>query len=259
MFEDLELLIDRLKRSGPVIGLVRYGSRGPADLSPGGDFDLFVFVEDRPADIESIHIYVGDIPVDLNIRCIQDLHRAQPLTAFDTALIQGEILYDKTGALAQELASLGHQWQRDADQLREHEIHMIRFCQQHVLDKVRGRTEAEPLLCEFLLSANIHWLVRAYFAVRGRQFPGEKQALEWLASDEPQVYANIGCFYASRDLAEKVRINERLTELILAPVGGPWRRDELMVLAAQPDASDLQKKGTDLFQALFQMTPGESQ
>jgi predicted nucleotidyltransferase len=65
MFQNLDDLIARLESNPRVVGIVRYGSRRPTDLSLGGDFDLFVFVKERPPDIESIHFYVGDIPVEL--------------------------------------------------------------------------------------------------------------------------------------------------------------------------------------------------
>ena len=257
MVDNLKALVTQLKRNPSVIGLARYGSRSPADLSAGGDFDLFVFVEDRPHDIESIHFYVAGIPVDLNIRCLEDLHRLEPLTPFDTALIDAEILYDRIGTLPQELAALDERWQREPGQLTEHGVNMRRFCQQHVLDKARGRTATDRLLCQFLLATNIYWLVEAYFAVRCLHFPGEKHALKWLSAKEPQIHAEISRFYESDDLDEKLEMNERLTELVLAPVGGPWRRDELMVLATGPDAVHLLSQGETIFRSLLGTTVNE--
>jgi len=55
MFRNLKDLVARLEASPSVVGIVRYGRRPLADESPGGDFDLFVFVKERPPDIESTH------------------------------------------------------------------------------------------------------------------------------------------------------------------------------------------------------------
>ena len=259
MFRNLKNLVARLEASPSVVGIVRYGRRSLTDESPGGDFDLFVFVKERPPDIESIHFYVGDIPVDLSLRSLDDLRSDEPLTAFDTVLMDGEILYDETGILAQEIVSLGERWPPTSPALTEHEVHMNRFCQQHVLDKVRGRIADEPLLCEFLLATNIYWLVRTYFRVRCIPYPGEKDALEWLERNDPEAYTDMQYFYASHDLSEKLDVSERLTEAVLAPIGGPWRREELLVFGTNADVAHLQSKGPKVFSELFGSTVEEVQ
>jgi predicted nucleotidyltransferase len=78
--DTLPALIDRLKAHPGVIGIVRYGGRRVDDPAPGGDFDLFVLLDDPPPPVESLHFYVGHIPVDMNLRTLADLDRATPLT-----------------------------------------------------------------------------------------------------------------------------------------------------------------------------------
>jgi len=253
MFQNLDKLVARLENNPRVVGIARYGSRRATDVSPGGDFDLFVFVKERPPGIESIHFYVGDIPVDVNIRTLEDIWRNEPLTNIDIALADAEILHDKTGTLSREFGALHERWKQTSSNLTEHEIVWHRFCQQHVLDKVRGRIVEEPLLCEFLLATNIYWLVQAYFSIRRIPYPGEKDALRRLESKEPQVYAEIQRFYVSHDLDEKLEISERLTELILAPIGGPWRRGELLAFGIDANVEQLQSKGRKAFSELFAM------
>ena len=253
MLQNLRDLIARLERNPRVVGIVRYGSRRPDDVSPGGDFDLFVFVEERPSDVESIHFYVGDIPVDLSLRTMDDLRRSQPLTDIDYVLRDAEILYDRTGRLGHKLASLGERWGPSLRDLTEHEVNMNRFCQIHVLDKVKDRIHDNPILCEFLLGTNIYWFVQTYFRVRSIPYPGEKKALEWLEGKDPKVYGDIRYFYASHDLKEKLHISERLTELVLAPIGGSWRKGELVVFGTDTDAEHLQCKGQKVFSELFEL------
>ena len=129
-------LINRLKRNSRVIGIARYGGRGVDDMSLGGDFDLFVFVDQRPVDLESIHFHVGDIPVDLSLRTMDDLHKPQPIDDIDLVLSTAEILYDPTGNLIRILPSLRTKWNRDVAPLTEHEVHFNRFAQQHVLENL---------------------------------------------------------------------------------------------------------------------------
>ena len=251
MLENVMDLIDQLKRNPRVLGIVRYGRRCPEDLLPGGDFDLFVFVEEWLPDVESIHFHCGRIPVDLSLRTIDDLRRDEPLSRIDYLLGEAEVLYDRTGILREVLADLKERWRETPPELTEHDVHMNRFCQQHALDKVKGRTEEEPLFCEFLLATNIYWLVQAYFRVRSISYPGEKPALQYLEKHEPEMCAEMQAFYSSRDLKEKLEISERMTELVLAPIGGPWRKGELIVFGTSTKAKQLQSKGQEIFLWLF--------
>jgi hypothetical protein len=251
MLENLIDLVDQLKRNPRVLGIVRYGRRSPVDLLPGGDFDLFVFVEERLHDVESIHFHCGGIPVDLSLRTIEDLLREEPLSRIDRLLGEAEVLYDRTGKLREVLADLNERWRETPPEPTEHDVHMNRFYQQHTLDKVKGRTEKEPLLCEFLLATNIYWLVQAYFRVRSISYPGEKPALQYLESHEAEMCAEMQAFYSSHDINEKLKISERMTELVLAPIGGPWRRGELIVFGMSTNTKQLQSKGQEIFLGLF--------
>jgi len=234
-----------------VLGIARYGRRPAHDMSPGGDFDLFVLVKECPEDVESLHFYLGGVPVDLNIRTIEHLRRSEPITEFDVVLTNAEILYDETGALQKELPALEKRWGQGPAELTDHDAQFNRFCQRHVLDKVRGRIEKEPLLCHFLLATNIYWLVQTYFRIRSLPFRGETDALKWLEANEPEIFRGIEQFYAAGALEEKLEITERLIELVLAPVGGSWGRGELVVLGTHSRAEGLDKKGRKLWQELF--------
>jgi len=48
MVRDLEEVVERLEGCESVVGIVRYGGRRADDMSPGGDFDLFVLVKVLP-------------------------------------------------------------------------------------------------------------------------------------------------------------------------------------------------------------------
>ncbi len=253
--EDLSDLVARLIRNPRVIGIVRYGRRRADETERGGDFDLLVIVTERPHDVESIHFAVGDIPVDLSLRTVDDLRRTTPLSAMvDPLLPASELLFDRTGALRPEIAALPARWSREmspATRLTEAEVARRRFGHRHTLDKARHRLTAEPLLCHVLLSTNIYWLLQTHLAARGLPYEGENAALTWLESHDPQVYQAIERFFATQDLAEKLSVSEWLAERALAPIGGPWRGGEVLVLAANEEAAHLQAQGPPLFAELF--------
>lgn len=248
-------LVQRLQRHPDVIGLVRYGGRRVGDMAPGGDLDLFVFLKGEAPPVESLHLYVGkppnEIPVDLNVRTLEDLEREEPLTPIDRALVGGEIVYDPGGALQETLPHLAARWPEPVPPLHDHDIAFERFSKTHILDKVRGRLDSQPTLCAFLLHTNIYWLVQSYFGLRQMAYPGEKPALGWLEIHESDLYAQVAAFYETTNLEEQVRLTEALTVKVLEPVGGPWRRDEVLAFGRAPDAPDLQERGRALFQRLL--------
>ncbi|MEO2004002.1 MAG: hypothetical protein ABGY41_07860 [Candidatus Poribacteria bacterium] len=184
---DLSDLIRRLKSNPDVLGIARYGTRAPDDMTPGGDFDLFVILRERPADVESVHFHCGGIPVDMNVRTLADLRADAPLTEIDIAIATSELLYDPTGDVAALSTAVAERWQAATPRLTEHEINWSRFCQRHALDKVRHRLDSEPLLADLLLSTNVYWLLQTYFRVRSVPYPGEKPALAHIQDAEPAM------------------------------------------------------------------------
>lgn len=250
---DLREMIERLKAHSEVLGLIRYGGRHVNDMSPGGDFDLFVILKEAPENVESLHFYVEDIPVDLNLRTLTDLQRESPLTEIDLSLLQGEILYDVTGELAKLIKAAGQRWRSVADVsgLTTHEANFLRFSHQHALDKIRHRLQSNPLMSEFLLASNVYWLVLNYFRLRLMPFPGERRALEWLAEYDAEFHHDLTRFYESRRLEDKFQLSESLSERALEPVGGLWKKHELIAFALPGcENTDLQKHGIALMKKL---------
>ena len=84
-----------------------------------------------------------------------------------------------------------------------------RFHQSHVLDKVRGRLHRDPVLCHFLLSSSVLWLLETYFRVRGIGYLGEVAALNWLQDNDEEAYAAVRAFYGTPDLWHKLAVIER--------------------------------------------------
>jgi len=67
-------MIEILRNSPVVVGLAEYGSASSLDHRIDGDYDLIVIVDMHLTDVESLHFYVDDTPIDLNIRTIDQIH-----------------------------------------------------------------------------------------------------------------------------------------------------------------------------------------
>ena len=230
-----------------MLEIIRYGRRRVQDSSPVGDFDLFVFVDESPDKVESLHFHVGEIPVDMNIRMLSDLRGEAPLTEYDYLILDSEVLFDIDGVLGDTITKARERWPERTPRLTDSVANFDRFSHQHLLDKTKYRLDTEPLLCNILLHSNIGRLLQTYFRVRGEPWQGERSALEWLEVQAPEIVEEINLFYDAPTLTQKYAITERLTELVLAPVGGPWREGKLLALALHEDASSLANEGSTIF------------
>ena len=254
MIRDLEELVERLRANPDVLALFCYGSRRVGDRSVGGDFDLIVFLTSRPAEVEGLHFYVGPLPVDLSVRALEDLAREEPVVWVDYCLADADVLFDRQGTVGSLVREALQRWPRQGSGLGEAAVAWERFGKTHSLDKVRGRLESHRLMCELVLAGHIHWLVRSYFELRGLPYLGEKDAAAWLREHDAEFHDGLEHFFAATALPEKLAIGEELTEHALTPVGGTWKRDEVLALGTHPGVEGLQEKGRDLFAKLFSLS-----
>lgn len=75
-------MLAMLKSNPHVLGLVEYGSSTYESIADEkGDYDLFVILKDKVHDVESLHFHVATIPVDLNIRSIQEIQNLKYTSA----------------------------------------------------------------------------------------------------------------------------------------------------------------------------------
>lgn len=247
----IESMLSMLKSNPSVLGLIEYGSAQVSDAGTKGDYDLFVVLNTKVENIESLHFFVGDIPVDLNIRSLHELQKAYYLTGFDTALLDGRLIHDPSGKVSKVVGELKdrqlkHGLQTPSDQT----VNSTRHGHRHVLDKARTYLNSNPLLVKLLLNTNIYWLIESYYRIRGLQYGGEKQALEYLKIIEPEVYRIFEHFYSVDDLQEQIEIQEKLTDIILQPVGGKWATGEILAFGDK-ETGDLQTEGLAVFKSLF--------
>ncbi len=251
--ETLGDLFARLRAHASVAGLVRYGS----DPGQGhtGDLDLFVLLYGSEPEVESLHFDVGGVPVDLNLLTLTRLETLEPDFAFPAlALRGGAVLYDPSGRVGAALKRLEAGFdERRVEPLSAHDVAFMRHGHRHVLDKLRGRLASEPMLANLLLTTNIYWLLQSYFRLRQLPFEGEKKALVHFREHEPELYGLLETFYQAGDLRHKLDLAETITSLVLAPVGGAWRRGEVLAFGhenAQGDG-DLAQQGRRVYRDLL--------
>lgn len=244
-------MLSILKSNHNVLGLMEYGKSYGREGHKGGDYDLFVFLRGKDNDVESLHFYLSGTPIDLNVRTLKEIRELGVAEEFEVALLEGRIIYDPTGEVSREIENLKVRHENHKPKkLSDHSIAFTRHGHRHIFDKLKGRLGTDPLLSEFLLGTNIYWLVQTYFNVRNISYKGEKYSLNYLQQKEPGIYHAIQEYYSAKSLQEKVEISKKITQLVLKPVGGQWRNDEILAFGDE-DTKDLQDKSKKPFEELF--------
>jgi len=249
---NLEGLLQALANNRNVAGIVNYGSRSATATEGSGDVDLLVIVDKEPEHVESLHIWVGNTPVDLNIRSLHDLLADRPLTSFDSEMIGGVIIYDRGGTLQDFLATAVRRWVPQSSIWNESDTAFIRFTLSHAMHKAHSHLEDDHLLARYIMSTQLYWIVHTYLMVAGEPFRGEKKALDWLKNMKPEVYVSVERFLDATLLQEMSRLYEWLTRDCLSPIGGIWDAGEPIALARDSGCTeDLQSRGRAVLKDLL--------
>ena len=215
-------LIGRIQENDNVLAILQYGSGIEGE---GADTDLCLVVKDRPQGLEGIHFWTATGPVDLNIRTVDELRDGGVEAGFDDVLREGEVVYERTPGT---LTGICGKPQPRRALPGPGETARMRHGHAHFLSKLDFYKDRDPLLCRLLLSGAVHGLLRTYVAVREVPWRGEKPALEAMRTRDEDMLVDLETASANPEMNKRIEAVRRLTERVLEPIGGPWRRNEVL-------------------------------
>lgn len=218
----LEDVLAALRALTHVQAILAYGSTVTKRWSKGSDIDLIV-ITSEPAPVESLHFFIGDIPIDLSMR-----NRAQ-WEAGDTNWTPPSglaAIWDPENLLAGVATR-----QRDPDDARQ-----FRYAHRHMLLKVKRWQSQDPVIAELLAANAVHWVTVSYFHARGMRFPGIDKAVLYFREQEPDMLESL--LAATRHENQRFPMLQRACELALEPIGGLWQDDEVFASGWKGNARD---------------------
>lgn len=238
-----QIIISKLALQPNVTGIIMYGNR-----VNGNDIDICVLLEDSPdiIDIESLHFFFEGKPVDLSVR-EKNYFKKNSFISIDFSIMNGDVVYDKVGDLKDDIVKSKNLF-RPHSAISEHKVSWERFHRFHLIDKVINNTD--ELYGNIMLSANIYWLIEAYFSFRSLSNIGAKKALMYFKINDPDFLDLLKQFFKSRKISEKVRITKELTEKALQPLGGGWKNDDVLVFG-RDEIEGINQKGQELYKSIF--------
>ncbi len=234
-------LIAVLGRHPQVVGVVEYGSRRRGEGDAASDLDLVVVLDGVDPGTGTIHGWVGTTPVDLGIVTASQLESARELVGWERVLLQGRVVEDTDGRVEYLLHRLRH---RDLNRTASEPAGVagMRHGARHALLKAEAALgRADVLLARLLVSSAASWLVQHWFTARERDFPGERHALRTLREEAPEVIDALEGALSGQDIRAALTACERLAQLALQPVGGPWTTGEIIARDARIGAPDAEQ------------------
>ncbi len=229
--EVLASLVDALRQVPAVVAIAAYGSTATRSWSEHSDIDLVAVLDRRPP-AESIRMFVRGVPVDLNLRALDDSERGIGGAGFVPTM---EPIWDPG-----EVLGLAKQTERHHDPAAARARRYLLF---HDISKIK-QIPADSQAARIAIAAECGQVVRDYFLAREEPFPGTLAALLRLQSEAPELLDLLESAVLAADRGTELL--ERAGELAFSPVGGAWKPGEIMVVDWVPSSRPATTEVADL-------------
>jgi hypothetical protein len=202
----LESLTKELCRKHGCHTLILYGSRARGDATPASDYDL-IGIRTNGKAIHDTRRWNGAY-LDVFVYPERRLKPGELLRVRG-----GRVLIEKNGMGTRLLTRIERLHARGPKPLMPEERRALRIWSRKMLERVRlAGTEGNYRRAWLLMQ-----LLEDYFLLRGKWYPGPKEALAWLAGNEPAMHR---CFDQALKPNASIRKIEGLVEKVIATPDG---------------------------------------
>jgi len=221
----LDRLLEQARAIPDVVAIGAYGSTAARTWSTHSDLDL-MFILDHEAPVNSVHFFIADIPVDLNLKdrtawCAGDRGWLPPEPIIP--------LWDPDGLFA------------DVEPPRTSvaDVQQDRYAHRHRLFKLAKWIGRDDDIADLLAAGASHWIAVSWFHARRMRFPGIDVAVGHWREHEPELIDLLTG--AARERHNRLHRITRASEIALAPVGGLWREGEVHMTGWRGTPTDDEK------------------
>ena len=259
---DFESLVERLKESHNVDGLLFLGSTGQSTLNAHSDRDLLIVLDECDPSITNGTVFCDDTLVDLVIvtrQQVEDLIKAElgsislsdSRASFFNWVPPGVIVLDRCGCL--DLLRNALRRNESSPKLTEgesvsrsdHAIYNLAQTQRMSGSPDSVYQQAVDLRMLYQLSD----LMVDYFGLRGLPWRGEKEAIRyWQSFDPGFIDLFMRCCW-ERCRAERVRLYAELVHATIEPIGFQWDTDGPNLVLSPP--SDMTRENLQRAQGFW--------
>ena len=244
---NFDTLIESLKASPAVDGLMLIGSAAQDTLNAHSDRDLLVVLNERPIPIANGTMFCDGVLVDLVIETregIEELIGAEAgsisLSDFRAGYFNwvrsGDIVLDRSGCLerlreriaSDEIGPLFTQGQAIGRADRA----LYNLAQTHRMSDSPDSLYQQAVDLRMLYQ--LADLMVDYFNLRGMAWAGEKEAIRYWQRNDPAYLELFTTCYWEPDRRERVRLYGELVRVTIEPAGFSWDGDGPMFRLSPP-------------------------
>ena len=240
-------LVERLKGSPRVDGLLLLGSTGQPTLNAFSDRDLLIVLDECGLQITSGAVFCDGVQVDLLFvtrQEVEDLIAAEPgsislsdpRASFFNWVPSATIAFDRSGCLeALRDALRRNGWspeltEGESVKRADHALYNLAHTQRMSGSPDPVYQQAVDLRMLYQLSD----LMVDYFNLRGLPWRGEKEAIRyWRSFDASYIDLFMRCYW-ERSRAERVRLYAELVRATIEPVDFQWDTDGPNLVLSPP-------------------------
>lgn len=254
MIDTLEELLARLRRSQAVDAVAIIGSAAEGNLNATSDYDLLIVLKEPPVPLAGGVTYLDGRLTDIVFAVPEDIERLNAAAAEEISMygIQGSIVrwmptarieFDSSGGLSrlQEKAKAGMQLRP----LDKGEIYSrydrAGYNLAHTKRMLASGDPVQQTAIDMRLLYQLADLMVDYFQVRGLPWQGEKKAVSYWKSQDPDYLSLFVKCLDERDRARKVSLYDELAQVTMAPVGVLWTTGDTR-FRLEPDSEATSQK-----------------
>lgn len=261
MIDTLEELLARLRRSQAVDAVAIIGSAAEGNLNATSDYDLLIVLKEPPLTLAGGVTYLDGRLTDIVFAVPEDIERLNAAAAEEISMygIQGSIVrwmptarieFDSSGGLSrlQEKAKAGMQLRP----LDKGEIYSrydrAGYNLAHTKRMLASGDPVQQTAIDLRLLYQLADLMVDYFRVRGLPWQGEKKAVSYWKSQDPDYLSLFVKCLDERDRARKVSLYDELAQVTMAPVGVLWTTgDTRFRLESDAEATSQKRAAAEAF------------
>src|SRR5712691_8800724 len=232
----LDGVVARLTQHGEVESIAILGSGAKGSLNPASDYDILVVLSEMPVPVSLVLTTIAQRLAEVVFFSADTIEQWLTMETFDPESYAGSMLrrlqkarvaFDRTGRITRlHEKALSHSWKEEHDHQKVWEAWFS--CNYDLQHTKRLLTSTDPvylLAGDLRLLTNISALFKAYFLIRQVPWQGEKEAIRYLMSHDPDYLEVLQHCLAETRRERKVDLYEHVAALTLAPLGALWSYD----------------------------------
>ena len=260
---EFETLVERLKTSPLVDGLMLMGATGHPMQNPHSDRDLLVVLTERPLSVANGTAFCDGVLVDLVITTQQDIRTlahaepgsislSDPRSTYINWMPHGTIVLDRCGRLenlrekivrGDIFASFG-----EGESIARADKALYNLAQTERM--LHNPDDVYQQAIDLRMVYQLADLMVDYFLVRGMPWTGEKDAIRcWQTSDPDYFDLFTECCQATNK-PERIRLYRQLVAATMEPVGFTWDDGPMFSMSRQ---ADMTPENLDAARAFWQL------